>query len=49
MFRSLMNVPPSHLADPELFNFAGLRRAGAVMRTESEQFDAIIPKLTGLD
>jgi tRNA 2-thiocytidine biosynthesis protein TtcA len=24
MFRSLMNVRPSHLADPALFDFAGL-------------------------
>lgn len=28
MFRSLMNVRPSHLADPELFDFAGLVAAG---------------------
>lgn len=27
MFRSLMNVRPSHLADPEIFDFAGLMRA----------------------
>ena len=26
MFRSLMNVKPSHLADPSLFDFAGLMR-----------------------
>ena len=26
MFRSLMNVRPSHLADPGLFDFAGLLR-----------------------
>ncbi len=26
MFRSLMNVRPSHLADPGLFDFAGLAR-----------------------
>jgi tRNA 2-thiocytidine biosynthesis protein TtcA len=24
MFRALTNVRPSHLADPELFDFAGL-------------------------
>jgi tRNA 2-thiocytidine biosynthesis protein TtcA len=24
MFRALMNVRPSHLADPTLFDFAGL-------------------------
>jgi tRNA 2-thiocytidine biosynthesis protein TtcA len=28
MFRSLMNVRPSHLADPTLFDFAGLAAAG---------------------
>jgi tRNA 2-thiocytidine biosynthesis protein TtcA len=27
MFRALMNVRPSHLADPELFDFAGLAAA----------------------
>jgi len=26
MFRSLMNVRPSHLMDPKLFDFAGLMR-----------------------
>jgi tRNA 2-thiocytidine biosynthesis protein TtcA len=26
MFRALMNVRPSHLADPALFDFAGLLR-----------------------
>ncbi|MEM9715275.1 MAG: tRNA 2-thiocytidine(32) synthetase TtcA, partial [Pseudomonadota bacterium] len=26
MFRSLMNARPSHLLDPELFDFAGLTR-----------------------
>ena len=44
MFRSLMNVRPSHLADPALFDFAHLVRG-----TEPEQFDANIPKLAGLD
>ena len=29
MFRSLMNVRPSHLADPTLFDFAGLAAAMA--------------------
>jgi tRNA 2-thiocytidine biosynthesis protein TtcA len=28
MFRALMNVRPSHLADPSLFDFAGLMRDG---------------------
>jgi tRNA 2-thiocytidine biosynthesis protein TtcA len=28
MFRALMNVRPSHLADPDLFDFAGLSAAG---------------------
>ena len=44
MFRRLMNVQPSHLADPALFDFAHLPHG-----TEREQFDAIIPVLTGLD
>jgi len=32
MFRALMNVRPSHLADPALFDFAALARgeAGAI-------------------
>jgi tRNA 2-thiocytidine biosynthesis protein TtcA len=29
MFRSLMNVRPSHLADPGIFDFLGLMRGGA--------------------
>lgn len=34
MFRSLMNVRPSHLADPGIFDFAGLMR-GSVEVTEN--------------
>ena len=26
MFRSLMNIRPSHMLDPKLFDFAGLMR-----------------------
>ena len=44
MFRSLMNVRPSHLADPALFDFAHLTRG-----TEKEQFDATIPRFTPPD
>ena len=44
MFRRLMNVQPSHLADPALIDFVHLP-----LGTEREQFDAIIPVLTGLD
>jgi tRNA 2-thiocytidine biosynthesis protein TtcA len=29
MFRSLMNVRPSHLADPGIFDFLGLMRGVA--------------------
>jgi tRNA 2-thiocytidine biosynthesis protein TtcA len=43
MFRSLMNVRPSHLADPGLFDFAGL------MRAKSGQFDANLPRLSDQD
>ena len=42
MFRSLMNVRPSHLADPGLFDFAGLARG---MRTFSEN----LPQLRDAD
>ena len=34
MFRALMNARPSHLLDPDLFDFAGLQLAG----TKMEQF-----------
>jgi tRNA 2-thiocytidine biosynthesis protein TtcA len=44
MFRALVNVRPSHLADPALFDFAGLVRAA-----QSEGFDANIPRLAGRD
>ena len=36
MFRSLMNVRPSHLADPELFDFAGLVTAATTALADSE-------------
>lgn len=42
MFRSLMNVRPSHLADPGIFDFAGLMR-GSVEITENP------PQLRDLD
>jgi tRNA 2-thiocytidine biosynthesis protein TtcA len=35
MFRSLMNVRPSHLPDPELFDFRGLGPAGAEIAENS--------------
>jgi tRNA 2-thiocytidine biosynthesis protein TtcA len=28
MFKSLMNIRPSHMLDPKLFDFAGLMRGG---------------------
>ena len=42
MFRALMNVRPSHLADPQLFDFAGLMQE---MGTISEN----APQLRGVD
>ena len=36
MFRALMNVRPSHLADPSLFDFAGLLRGNAVVPADHE-------------
>ena len=36
MFRSLMNVRPSHLADPELFDFAGLVTAATTALADRE-------------
>ena len=36
MFRSLMNVRPSHLADPELFDFAGLVTSATTALADSE-------------
>ena len=36
MFRSLMNVRPSHLADPALFDFAGLVTAATTALADSE-------------
>lgn len=42
MFRALMNVRPSHLADPALFDFGGLMR-------EMVEVDGNIPDLRGHD
>jgi tRNA 2-thiocytidine biosynthesis protein TtcA len=39
MFRSLMNVRPSHLADPALFDFAGLTSALADSENSSQLSD----------
>ncbi|HPD91654.1 MAG TPA: tRNA 2-thiocytidine(32) synthetase TtcA, partial [Pararhodobacter sp.] len=33
MFKALMNVRPSHLVDPALFDFAGLRPRAARLDT----------------
>ncbi len=35
LFRSLQNVCPSHLADPELYDFAALRRVAVDARARS--------------
>lgn len=40
MFRALMNARPSHLLDPELFDFAGLA-------CQPEQFEEKPPNITG--
>lgn len=39
MFRSLMNVRPSHLADPSLFDFASLAAAAAVGENSTQLSD----------
>jgi tRNA 2-thiocytidine biosynthesis protein TtcA len=39
MFRSLMNVRPSHLADPALFDFAGLSAVGSDSENSSQLSD----------
>jgi tRNA 2-thiocytidine biosynthesis protein TtcA len=39
MFRALMNARPSHLLDPALFDFAGLRRADS---DNSNEFDGTV-------
>ncbi|MBR9842673.1 MAG: tRNA 2-thiocytidine(32) synthetase TtcA [Rhodobacteraceae bacterium] len=41
MFRSLMNIRPSHMLDPKLFDFAGLELGSK----QFEQIDTEIPKL----
>ncbi|MBW0156934.1 tRNA 2-thiocytidine(32) synthetase TtcA [Sedimentimonas flavescens] len=45
MFRALMNVRPSHLCDPGVFDFAGLMRSVA----ESDDFTQNIPNLRNAD
>jgi len=37
IFRALMNARPSHLLDPEIFDFAGLMRAAAAPLPESKE------------
>jgi tRNA 2-thiocytidine biosynthesis protein TtcA len=37
MFRALMNARPSHLLDPELFDFAGLARTGSLQFEQDSQ------------
>ncbi len=44
MFRSLVNVRPSHLADPALFDFAGLVRTA-----ESIAFEEQVPRIRVAD
>ena len=39
MFRALINARPSHLLDPALFDFAGLRRNGGKIEENSAQSD----------
>ncbi|WP_372894010.1 tRNA 2-thiocytidine(32) synthetase TtcA, partial [Rhodosalinus sp.] len=41
MFRALMNARPSHLLDPNLFDFAGLSAAAAPAGTDSAEIPAL--------
>jgi len=54
MFRALMNARPSHLADPTLFDFAGLMRmtpddAAASIAENTSDFSQIPPRLRDQD
>ncbi len=46
MFRALMNVRPSHLLDPGIFDFAGLMRGASGMEPTAA---ALPPRLRGAD
>jgi tRNA 2-thiocytidine biosynthesis protein TtcA len=41
MFKSLTNVRPSHLADPELFDFVGLLRNSGTIRENPLQLRGV--------
>jgi tRNA 2-thiocytidine biosynthesis protein TtcA len=41
MFRALMNARPSHLLDPNLFDFAGLTRE----KVKFDQAETLAPRL----
>ncbi len=49
MFRALMNVRPSHLADPALFDFAGLMAGMAAPSAEPSTFASNPPDLRDPD
>lgn len=46
MFRALMNVRPSHLADPSIFDFAGLMRGESA---KIEDFNQTVPRFGHTD